>query len=160
MKKKKKEPLSFFDTLRKIKHAGISGSVVPNRLPNDLNAIPSIEKRIEEVMRIINSQNRKPGNMLFFVMYDIEDNKVRYQIAKYLIKKGCTRVQKSIYLADLDNTKYNQIKDDLTEVQSLYDNEDSILIVPISTDLLNSMKVIGKTIDIDIITHSRNTLFF
>ena len=98
--------------------------------------------------------------MLFFVMYDIESNKVRYNVVKYLERMGCTRIQKSIFLADLSVGVYETIKSDLAEVQSLYDNHDSIIICPISTDLLKSMKVIGLSINIDIITRSKNTLFF
>ena len=48
----------------------------------------------------------------------------------------------------------------LTEVQECYENNDSILVVPISTDYLQSMKIIGKTIDVDIIMQTKNTLFF
>jgi CRISPR-associated endonuclease Cas2 len=76
-------------------------------------------------------------------MYDIENNKVRNQIAKYLIKKGCTRVQRSIFLADLNTDTYEMIKSDLTEVQAMYDNHDSILIVPVSMEHIRAMKVIG-----------------
>jgi CRISPR-associated protein Cas2 len=93
-------------------------------------------------------------------MYDIESNKVRYNIAKYLERMGCIRIQKSIFLADLDITKYKSIRQDLAEVQSLYENHDSIIISPISTDLLKSMTIIGQSINLDIITHSKTTLFF
>ena len=93
-------------------------------------------------------------------MYDIESDKVRYHIAKYLERKGCPRIQRSIFLADLDKTVYDQIKNDLAEVQSLYDNHDSIIVCPVSTDQLQAMKIIGEDLNIDIITHSRNTLFF
>ena len=98
--------------------------------------------------------------MLFFVMYDIESNKVRRHIAKYLIKKGCTRIQRSIFLADLSSVLYEEIKKDLAEVQAMYENTDSILIVPISVNYLESMKIIGQNLDIDIIAHKKNTLFF
>lgn len=98
--------------------------------------------------------------MLFFVMCDIEDNKVRYQISKYLLKKGCFRVQRSIFLADLSIDIYRQIQNDLTEVQSFYENNDSILIVPVSNELLQAMRIIGQQIDIEIITGNKNTLFF
>lgn len=93
-------------------------------------------------------------------MYDIESNKVRTQIAKYLLREGCFRIQRSIFLADLPAEKMDKIRRDLTEVQACYDNHDSILVVPISTDYLQAMKVIGKTIDVDIIMQTRNTLFF
>lgn len=98
--------------------------------------------------------------MLFFVMYDIESNKVRRYVVKYLERQGCTRIQKSIFLADLEMSKFNEIKNDLAEVQAVYENNDSILVVPITTEYLRSMKIIGQNIDIDVITHSRNTLFF
>ena len=98
--------------------------------------------------------------MLFFVMYDIENNKVRRYVVKYLERKGCTRVQKSIFLADLSIEQYQDIRNDLAEVQAVYENKDSILVVPISTDYLKAMKVIGQNVDIDIIMHTRNTLFF
>ena len=98
--------------------------------------------------------------MIFFVMYDIENNKVRHQVSKYLMRNGCTRVQRSVFLADLSNNQYEQIKSDLTEVQAAYENKDSILVVPISTDYLTAMRIIGQTIDVEIITHNRNTLFF
>lgn len=98
--------------------------------------------------------------MLFFVMYDVESNKVRRYVVKYLERQGCTRIQKSIFLADLEMSKFNEIKNDLAEVQAVYENNDSILVVPITTEYLRSMKIIGQNIDIDVITHSRNTLFF
>lgn len=55
---------------------------------------------------------------------------------------------------------YESIKNDLAVVQAAYDNNDSILVVPISTDYLRSMKIIGQNIDIDLILHNRNTLIF
>lgn len=98
--------------------------------------------------------------MLFFVMYDIESDKVRRNVVKYLQRKGCLRVQRSIFLADLDASVCEEIKRDLAEVQAVYENKDSILVVPISTDLLKSMKVIGQNLNIDLITNTGNTLFF
>lgn len=93
-------------------------------------------------------------------MYDIESNKVRTLISKYLERKGCIRIQKSIFLADLDRTIFEEIRSDLVEVQSSYENNDSIILVPISTDYLQSMKIIGQSVNVDIITKNKNTLFF
>ena len=93
-------------------------------------------------------------------MYDIESDKVRHQVVKYLQRKGCTRVQRSIFLADLAMSEYDGIRKDLAEVQAAYENNDSILIVPISADYLRSMKVIGQKVELDVIMHNKNTLFF
>ena len=76
------------------------------------------------------------------------------------IQISCYRIQKSIFLANLSMEKYEIIKSDLVEVQSLYENHDSIIVCPVSSDLLRSMKIIGHNINIDVITQSKNTLFF
>ena len=93
-------------------------------------------------------------------MYDIENNKVRTLISKYLLKKGCQRVQKSVFFAESERSVYNEIKKDLLEVQESYDNNDSIFLVPVSTDQMRAMKVIGQNIDFDIVIQEKNTLFF
>lgn len=157
---KKKTAIDYISILKKLKNAGVEHSPVINREPNNLDYLPTLQERVDTVLGIINESAKSTGNMLFFVMYDIESNKVRYNIVKYLIRKGCTRIQKSIFLADLNREVYESIKTDLAEIQALYDNHDSIIVCPISTDLLKSMKVIGQSINIDIITRSKNTLFF
>lgn len=93
-------------------------------------------------------------------MYDIENDKIRTQIAKYLIRKGCIRIQKSIFLAEAERKLYNELSTTLKEVQEVYDNNDSILFVPVSSDELKSMKIIGQQLDIDFILNNRSTLFF
>lgn len=158
MKKRERIIPPFPEIIRRLKYAGIAGNAPANSLELSGEDPGPLDERIRKVLQI--TENQKPANMLFFVMYDIEDTKVRVQIASYLLKKGCFRIQKSIFLAELPKDIYDQIKSDLTEVQACYDNPDSILLVPISTDYLQAMKIIGKNIDIDIITKNKNTLFF
>lgn len=156
----KKEPISFVEKMKKFARAGMPQPLSPNRVTGNSDGIKTIEERVEFLLNIVRETKRPADNMLFFVMYDIESDKVRNQIVKYLLKNGCTRVQKSIFLADLPLATYETIKSDLAEVQACYENNDSILIVPISTDYLQAMKVIGQSIDVDIITRNKNTLFF
>lgn len=158
--KKKKEPIPYIEILRRLAHAGVRGSPPPNRPTGYPEKLPSLKDRIDFLMGIVNHTNNNATDMLFFIMYDIESNKVRREIAKYLEDKGCFRIQKSIFLAELDRSIYEQIKSDLAEVQALYDNHDSIIVCPVTTDELRAMKVIGQQLNIDIITHSANTLFF
>lgn len=160
MRKKVHKPLTFVEKMHKFIQAGISGSVVPNRPNNNWDNIPSLEERVQKVLGIVNRKDRAPSNMLFFVMYDIESNKVRRLVANYLQRKGCMRIQRSIFLADLSMADYDSIRNDLAEVQAAYENKDSILVVPISPDYLRSMKIIGQKIELDIILHNKNTLFF
>ena len=150
--------LTFLQKIAKLKHAGVEGSRMVSSNTSEWDSIDSLDERVKQLLGIVG--NAKVTDMLFFVMYDIESNKVRQQIAKYLLKMGCFRIQRSIFLAELDSEKYERIRSDLTEVQSYYDNHDSILIVPVSTELIKSMKIIGKSIDVDIIMRTKNTLFF
>ena len=157
----KKTPLHYIEILRKLKHSGLEHSPQVNRPIGNIDSLPTLEERVKVLLGIVN-KNRKPidNSMLFFVMYDIESDKVSYYVVKYLERMGCHRIQKSIFLADISVEKYEAIKRDLAEVQSLYENHDSIIVCPVSSDLIRSMKVIGKVINLDVITHTKNTLFF
>jgi CRISPR-associated protein Cas2 len=156
---RKKPALTFAQKMLKCYASGISPDSPDLRKDISVEDLPSVESRIEDVLNIVKRKHDK-SRMLFFVMYDIENNKVRNQVVKYLLRKGCFRVQKSIFLADLEHAAYQDIKNDLTEVQACYENADSILVVPISTDYLQAMKIIGKNIDIDLVMKNKNTLFF
>ena len=158
--RKKKEPLPYIEVLRRLAHAGLKDSPDVNRITGHTEDMPSLRERVDFLIGVVNQQQRKATDMLFFIMYDIESNKVRREIAKYLEDKGCFRIQKSIFLANADRSVYEQIKADLAEVQALYDNHDSIILCPISTDEMRAMKVIGQNLNMEVITQSNNTLFF
>ena len=150
------------------KHAMALDEAVPPNVMHDYfknenidNAtLPSIEQRIKNILHIVQQSKHPAQNMIFFVMYDISSTKVRTLVSKYLEEKGCSRIQRSVFLADLPAVQFETIKQDLVEVQAAYENKDSILIIPISTGYLDAMKIIGQDINFDLITHSRNTLFF
>lgn len=161
MPRKKNPPIGFVEKMLKLKNAGVFDSVSPNSsLDEEYANMPSLEERIKCLFNIIKNQSHPANYMLFFVMYDIRSNKVRRHVVKYLERNGCNRVQKSIFLADLPINKYNQISSDLAEVQSCYENKDSIFVVPITTDYLKAMKIIGETVNIDVMLKCTNTLFF
>lgn len=162
MPRKKKPPLSYAERLKKIAAAHLdAGNVMDvDATHADVEALESLEQRIKKILGLAEKSKKGQGRMLFFVMYDIENDKVRRLVSKYLQDKGCTRVQRSIFLADAPTAVYEQIRTDLGDVQAAYDNNDSIIVLPVSTDYLRMMKIIGQKIDIDIITHSKSTLFF
>ena len=158
-----KHKLSLIAQERIRRTAGLAESPPPNDKKNsddNKENLPSIDQRIQKILQIVQRPNHPANYMIFFVMYDISSNKVRTLIAKYLEGKGCTRIQRSVYLADLPASTFETIKEDLTEVQAAYENNDSILIIPISTGYLDAMKIIGQEVNVDLITHTRNTLFF
>jgi len=160
MATKKSPELSFVEKIRRIRKAGIDSYKSINQENGNLDFIESLNERIRKVLGLFGTGRKKKGNMIYFIMYDIEHDKIRNYIAKYLIKKGCIRVQKSIFLTSSERKKFDEIHSTLREVQEMYDNEDSIFLVPVSTDQLQAMKVIGQNVDFDLITGNLKTLIF
>lgn len=122
--------------------------------------IESLDFRIKRILGIINDTRLKDNHMVFFVMYDIKSNKVRRLVFKYLQRKGCTPIQRSIFLAEAPVETFREIQEDLAAVQQAYENKDSIIVLPVTTDYLRMMKIIGQHIEVDIITHNKSTIFF
>lgn len=160
MARRKRDPAQMLRKALLKARAGIDGHRPVNHAADDLDGLDDITVRVRRVLDIVRSDKRKPTDMLFFVMYDIESNKVRRAVAKYLLRRGCHRVQKSIFLADVSSEQCATIQADLTAVQAMYDNQDSILIVPMSLELVKTMKIIGKNLDLDLILKARSTLCF
>ncbi len=159
MPRKKKPPLSFVQKMKVLLESGISDSPRPGNSEEDDSLLP-LNARIDKILGLTDKAKKQNGRMLFFVMYDIESDKVRRLVVRYLQKSGCIRVQKSIFLAESPMSTYNKIREDLADVQAVYDNQDSIIVLPITTDYLRMMKIIGKEVNLDIITKTKNTLFF
>lgn len=158
-KKKSKKEISFVEKMLLMKKAGFShrgSSANTEYLTDPLEELPV---RIQQILDIT-QKNLKATEMLYFIMYDIENDKVRTQVSKYLERQGCLRVQKSIFFAETERKIFNQIHSDLKAIQSMYENHDSIFLVPISTDQVRSMKIIGQSVDFDLIVGNKNTLFF
>lgn len=161
MPRKKREPLTLLEKLRMIKNAGLSNVLALRKVPeDDPMPIINLEQRIGQILELYNQHKKNRTKMIFFVMYDIEDHKVRHQIAKYLIKKGCIRVQKSIFIAHTQRERFDEIYKTIKEVQEIYENNDSVFFVPVSVDEIRAMKIVGQNIDFDLILDNRNTLFF
>lgn len=156
---RKKRAIDYIALLKKMEDGGIKSSQAVEMTDAD-GELLSLEERVKKILAIVDDKKKNIGKMMFFVMYDIESNKVRRYVVKYLEKQGCTRIQRSIFLANLEMDKFNEIKNDLQEVQSVYENHDSILVVPITAEYLKAMKIIGQNINIDIIMQNRKTLFF
>ncbi len=154
----KKKELSFVEKMLKIHRAGVDTMVPAQRFPED-DLLP-LDVRIKEVLGIVNKTTIKSIEMIYFIMYDIENDKIRNHISKYLIRNGCNRIQKSIFIAKTNRKKYDDISKTLREIQVLYDNKDSIILVPVSTDEMRAMKIIGENIDFDLVLGNKNVLFF
>lgn len=119
-----------------------------------------LRERVEKMLGIIRSKPIKATDMVYLIMYDISDNKVRSQISKYLQRQGCIRIQKSVFIVRTEHPQFQEIHDTLKEVNSYYLNEDSIILAPLNASDMRAMKLIGKNLHIEAITDKPNTLFF
>jgi CRISPR-associated protein Cas2 len=159
MPRKKRSPLTLAEKIKKVKSAGLNNTLPPNLYDPYQEKIENLNERIERILGICN-KSKNILEMVYFIMYDIENDKVRNLIAKYLKKNGCTRIQRSVFLASTDRDKYNEIHQTLKQVQEFYDNSDSIVIVPVTPDSIRTMKLIGQNVNIDLALGNNNTLFF
>ena len=163
MSKRKKE-IGFHERLLRLKRAGMQSHLsrqIWQKGSNEWleNRALSLDKKVVKLIQWLQQfKTEKKEEMLYFIMYDIRDDKVRNHIAKYLIKKGCLRVQKSVYLTKSSIKIYKSITQILREVNEVYDNEDSIMVLPVSEDKLHAMHIIGKNVDYELVTRERNVI--
>lgn len=118
------------------------------------------KEKAKKIRQTIESFKTKPKtNMIYFVMYDIENDKVRKKVSDYLLEKGLYRVQRSIFLGETHQREFKRIGEVLAEIQESYDNHDSIFLVPLPEDYLKSMYIIGQDVDFNVTLHRSNTVF-
>ena len=152
-----KKVFSLKERLAKLTNAGIGEIAHNNPLPE---GYLTLSERIRAILNIVKDSPVKATEMTYLILYDISNDKVRTQIAKYLLQQGCMRIQKSVFMVKTQNKQFDEIFQTLKEVNEYYQNEDSIILVPINASDVRSMKLIGKNVQIATITDKPNTLFF
>lgn len=157
MPRPKKAEISLAERLKRLEAAGIMEQAPPIAAEDQL--LP-LNERVRLMLNIVKEGPLKATEMTYLIMYDISNDKVRLQIAKYLERQGCIRIQKSVFIAKTENPHFQEIHDTLKEVNSYYQNEDSIILVPVNASDVRSMKLIGKNVQIEAIVDKPNTLFF
>ncbi|MDZ7262788.1 MAG: CRISPR-associated endonuclease Cas2 [candidate division KSB1 bacterium] len=95
--------------------------------------------------------------MLVWVVYDIEDDKVRNRVAKACKNAGIYRVQKSVFLGELNPNQTDELS---LKIQHLVDeNKDSVYVFPMCKDDFSKVKLIGQAFDKELITDEVRALF-
>jgi len=95
--------------------------------------------------------------MLVWVIYDIQENKPRNKIAKACISAGIYRVQKSVFLGELN---LNQVDELALKIKGLIDEDnDSVYIFPMCREDFEKVKLLGQAFDKEMITDEIRTLF-
>ncbi|MCW5925070.1 MAG: CRISPR-associated endonuclease Cas2 [Saprospiraceae bacterium] len=158
-KRPRKPDISFPERLRRLREAGLRTERLQGYLPERHRQLPDLEERVRSIEHFLRHANETNNNtMLFFIMYDIEDHKVRRHLAKYLSKNGCMRMQKSVFIGSTEHKRYREIAQTLEEVNSMYENGDSILILPVTRESMVQLNVIGKDLNYKMVTTPPNVL--
>lgn len=159
-KKKAPPPLALPELNELWATAGLPSLSTPQlaQLATQPDELPKYLGKLLEWLK--KNPTKRAEEMYCFIMYDIENNKIRRTVAKYLEQKGCLRVQKSVFFARLHRKMYQEMAETLREIQQCYQNEDTIMMLPVGEDMLNNLLCIGKNFELELQTSSKNTLFF
>lgn len=145
--------------IARLKAAGFNFFSADSKPLEEALALKPLPERISLILNIIQNKPVKATSMNYLILYDIEKDKVRNLIAKYLLSKGCIRIQKSVFLAHTDHPKFDEIKNTLAEINEIYQNTDSIILIPLNVSDARSMKLIGQNVNIEQIIDPPNTVF-
>ena len=96
--------------------------------------------------------------MLVWVMYDIADDKIRRKAIKICKNVGLYRVQKSIFLGDIEENDFDEVKLRLEDTVEL--KNDSVYVFTMSKKELNKAGLIGQAFDKELVTDEIISKFF
>ena len=87
--------------------------------------------------------------MLTWVVYDIADDKTRTRVARRVLGMGLYRVQKSVYVGDLEPNRIDEIE---VASKELMDEEtDSVYIFPMCEEDFRKVRLLGRGFDMDLV---------
>lgn len=96
--------------------------------------------------------------MLVWVIYDIVENKTRNKVIRKCKNTGLYRVQKSVFLGDMDNNDFDELKLEIENIVNI--NKDSVYIFPMAKSELNKAGLIGQAFDKEMVTDEIISKFF
>lgn len=89
--------------------------------------------------------------MLTWIIYDITNDKVRRQIVKNCKNYGLYRVQKSVFLGDINQNEFDEIS---LFFDNLIDKEkDAVYIFPMCKADFLKVKLLGQAFDKELVTN-------
>lgn len=96
--------------------------------------------------------------MLVWVIYDITENKIRQKVSNRCKSYGLYRVQKSVFLGDLNSNDRDSLA---IECEELIDTEiDSVYVFPMDEQSFKQVKLIGQAFDKELVSDEIITKFF
>ncbi len=96
--------------------------------------------------------------MLVWVIYDITENSIRQKVSNRCKSYGLYRVQKSVFLGDLNSNDRESLG---LECEELIDTEkDSVYVFPMDEQSFKKVQLIGQAFDKDLVSDEVITKFF
>ncbi len=83
--------------------------------------------------------------MIVWFLYDIQNDKKRKEVIKIAQANGLTRVQKSVFVGDVNKRRIDLLTNASKKV--IDKNTDSIFIFPIAQDDYDKLVMIGRNFD-------------
>ena len=96
--------------------------------------------------------------MLVWVIYDIAENKIRSHIANICKGYGLYRVQKSVFLGDINDNERDSLALECEDIIDLA--TDSVYIFPMDEASFKKTKLIGQAFDRELVSDEVITKFF
>jgi len=82
---------------------------------------------------------------MVWVVYDIVEDKTRNKIARICLNKGLYRVQKSVFLGDLNANERDSLA---LECENAIDPDiDSVYVFPMDNESFKKVKLLGQAFD-------------
>jgi len=95
---------------------------------------------------------------IVWVVYDITENKTRSKIARICLNHGLYRVQKSVFLGNLNHNERDSLA---LECEEIIDSEvDSVYIFPMDGKSFKKVKLLGQAFDKKLVSGELLTKFF
>ena len=96
--------------------------------------------------------------MLAWVIYDISSDKIRRKVIKVCKNTGLYRVQKSVFLGEIEENDFDELKLIIEDLIDL--DKDSVYVFPMSKKGLNQAGLIGQAFDKELVTDEIISKFF
>jgi CRISPR-associated protein Cas2 len=96
--------------------------------------------------------------MICWVIYDIKKDKSRTRVSKICKGSGLYRVQKSVFLGNLEDNEKDTLELSINEL--IDEKYDSVYIFPMSKNELRQTVLLGQAFDKKLVTDEVKALFF
>lgn len=83
--------------------------------------------------------------VLTFVVYDISKDRTRTKIAKRCLDFGLYRVQKSVFLGDIESNRVEEIV--LASKELMNEETDSVYVFPLCREDFDKVRIVGQGFD-------------